>query len=180
MVYTYVSFSVMILPCTPPLRPFSAPSPLFHPHTCTRCILVHMHTHTMCYSHTHTPPPPTRSVHLHHETTQCFIRQARDFCILVNERSEVNCLLFYVRALLYTCMHTQCVTLTHVHDVYPYHTKSSCPYTCPMSCIDTCHARFTHNAHTHTHTNTHTHAHTHTHTLLSSVLFSTFSQIRSF
>ena len=29
-------------------------------------------------------------VHLHHETTQCFIRQSRDFCILVSERSEVR------------------------------------------------------------------------------------------
>jgi len=30
------------------------------------------------------------SVHLHHETTQCFIKQSRDFCILVSERSEVR------------------------------------------------------------------------------------------
>lgn len=27
-------------------------------------------------------------LHLRHETTQCFIRQSRDFCILVSERSE--------------------------------------------------------------------------------------------
>ena len=37
-------------------------------------------------------PPPTAmpAVHLHHETTQCFIKQSRDFCILANERSEVR------------------------------------------------------------------------------------------
>lgn len=29
-------------------------------------------------------------VHLQHETTQCFIKQARDFCILVSERCEVG------------------------------------------------------------------------------------------
>lgn len=29
-------------------------------------------------------------VHLHHETTQCFIKQSRDFCILVSERTEVS------------------------------------------------------------------------------------------
>lgn len=46
----------------------------------------HVHTHT----HVHT-------VHLHHETTQCFIKQARDFCILVSERSEV---LYYLPSLV--------------------------------------------------------------------------------
>lgn len=29
-------------------------------------------------------------LHLHHETTQCFIKQSRDFCILAYERSERN------------------------------------------------------------------------------------------
>ena len=29
-------------------------------------------------------------VHVHHETTQCFIKQSRDFCVLVNEREEVS------------------------------------------------------------------------------------------
>lgn len=43
---------------------------------------VHTRTHIHTRAHIHT-------VHLHHETTQCFIKQARDFCILVSERSEV-------------------------------------------------------------------------------------------
>ena len=30
------------------------------------------------------------SVHIHHETTQCFIKQSRDFCVLANERQEVG------------------------------------------------------------------------------------------
>jgi hypothetical protein len=29
-------------------------------------------------------------LHMHHETTQCFLKQARDFCLLVCERSEPN------------------------------------------------------------------------------------------
>uniref|UniRef100_A0A1X7SVF7 START domain-containing protein n=1 Tax=Amphimedon queenslandica TaxID=400682 RepID=A0A1X7SVF7_AMPQE len=29
-------------------------------------------------------------LHMQHETTQCFLRQSRDFCILVCERSEPN------------------------------------------------------------------------------------------
>ena len=29
-------------------------------------------------------------VHMQHETTQCFLKQSRDFCILVCERSEVH------------------------------------------------------------------------------------------
>jgi hypothetical protein len=32
-------------------------------------------------------------LHIHHETTQCFIKQSRDFCILANERQEGNKLL---------------------------------------------------------------------------------------
>jgi hypothetical protein len=32
-------------------------------------------------------------LHVHHETTQCFIKQSRDFCILANERTEGNKLL---------------------------------------------------------------------------------------
>eukprot|EP00731_Ephydatia_muelleri_P023799 Em0016g70a len=29
-------------------------------------------------------------LHMHHETTQCFLKQSRDFCLLVAERSELN------------------------------------------------------------------------------------------
>ncbi|XP_064395333.1 uncharacterized protein LOC135342527 isoform X2 [Halichondria panicea] len=29
-------------------------------------------------------------LHMHHETTQCFVKQSRDFCLLVSERSEPN------------------------------------------------------------------------------------------
>lgn len=36
------------------------------------------------------PLPPFSLVHVHHETTQCFIKQSRDFCVLANERKEVS------------------------------------------------------------------------------------------
>ena len=40
----------------------------------------------------------TNTVHVHHETTQCFVKQSRDFCILANERTEVR-----LSACIYTC-----------------------------------------------------------------------------
>jgi hypothetical protein len=53
---------------------------------CMRVGGVHCLAEERClYILTHAP-----AVHLHHETTQCFIKQARDFCILVSERCEVS------------------------------------------------------------------------------------------
>ena len=31
-----------------------------------------------------------RLAYLHHETTQCFVKQSRDFVVLVSERVEVS------------------------------------------------------------------------------------------